>query len=385
MSNVEVDNVNTIDIEKILQTTPISNNLSLKNTKEKEEDLNEFQDNDNDNNNDNDNDNVEENKNDNDIVVEESNNKETIIENINPLEIDMIDQLKLNQNDFDENETNHFKMFTEIAELTAISSSHTSKLKNQSSEITNLRQEFYKLTDFISKLKFEIANLNRNFVTEQTIREMINRSIDVYDKNLQTKLLEMNRTTRTEIFNYQKDVTGVENQVKEIENKLYNQSVELSNLSETISPILNTREELSQLKYYVEKNLKTDIENLITNYTGKALDTKIQKWITFYHDNHKSVKLDFDRLYSENKELVENIKNDYSLVGNIKNEIKKELFNDIVEYNSKFRDFLENKKFIKYLEDLSLRSDRVLNNIMREQETRRFFEELKKHIDEIKE
>ena len=97
------------------------------------------------------------------------------------------------------------------------------------------------------------------------------------------------------------------------------------------------------------------------------------------------MKLDFDRLYTDNKELVESIKSDYSLVGNIKNEIKKELFNDIIEYNSKFRDFLENKKFIKYLEDLSNRTDKVLGNIIREQETRKFFEELKKHIDQINE
>ena len=62
--------------------------------------------------------------------------------------------------------------------------------------------------------------------------------------------------------------------------------------------------------------------------------------------------------------MIENIKNDYSLVGNIKNEIKKDLFNDIVEYNSKFREFLENKKFVRYLEDLSNRSDKVLNNII---------------------
>lgn len=285
--------------------------------------------------------------------------------------------------ELEEDNDNNLERFTEIAELTAITTSHSSKLKNQNSDISNLRQEVYKLSDLLSKLKFEMSNLSKNYVSEQTIREMINRNTDVYDKKIQTQLIDKDRIKKMETFNAQKDMNTVENKIKDLETKIYNQSTEMTALSDTLSSLLSMKEELSQLKYLVEKTLQTQINDIVSDYTGKSLDKKIQKWITVYHDSYKSVKLDFDRLYADNKELVESIKNDYNLVGNIKNEIKKELFNDIIEYNSKFRDFLENKRFIKYLEDLSTRTDKVLSNILREQETRKFFEELKKHIDQI--
>ena len=177
----------------------------------------------------------------------------------------------------EENNDNNLERFTEIAELTAITTSHSSKLKNQNSDISNLRQEVYKLSDLFSKLKFEMSNLSKNYVSEQTIREMINRSIDVYDKKVQTQFIEKDRIKKMETFNSQKDMNTVENKVKDLETKLYNQNTETAALSDTISSLLSTKEELSQLKYLVEKTLQTQINDIVNDYTGKSLDKKIQK------------------------------------------------------------------------------------------------------------
>ena len=141
-----------------------------------------------------------------------------------PLELPLpIEQLP----DLDENDNNNLKTFTEIAELTAITTSHTNKLKIRI-QILAILDQVYKLIEMFGKLKFEIANLNKNFVTEQTIREMINRAVDLHDKSIKNSLIESNRDIRMQIFNYQKDVNQVENKIKELENKVYNQSTEIT-------------------------------------------------------------------------------------------------------------------------------------------------------------
>jgi chromosome segregation ATPase len=272
----------------------------------------------------------------------------------------------------------------EVAELTAKTIYSQTKIKQVENDMSRSKEEILKITNILSNLKFELKNLDTNFVTERTIREMITRQIDTYDKNVQNKIINNQHEVKREIFNLTKQMNQMQTNLREIESKLFNQSNEFAALSESISPISALKDDVANLSSFTEKTIYTEIKDLQDKYTGEALNKIIQKWISVYHERHKSVKLDFDKLYSENKNLVDNIKKEYQLVESIKSDVKKQLFNDIVEYNAKFREFVNDKKFKNYIEDLSKRSNKVLENIIKEQETRKFFEDLKVHIDKIK-